>query len=80
MGKRPGLTTKSAAAKPIKANSVSMSGCGGSGEKSVSIRKISNGYVVSESSWDGKGRYKSTETFTAKPPTVQVEPTKAARK
>lgn len=40
--------------------------------KSVSVRKISNGYVVTESSMGPRGTYKSTETYSEKPPTVQA--------
>ncbi len=71
---------KKTAAKPatIKANRVSVSECGpgGSREKSVSIRKIENGYIVSESTYGGKGGYKSTERFSPTAPTVQIAPSK----
>lgn len=65
---------KKGASRPatVKANRVSISD--GPTERSVSIRKIENGYIVSESIYGGKGGYKSKETFTAKPPVVQVEP------
>lgn len=63
-------------APPLKANRATMA-CGpAGGEKSVEIRKISNGFVVRESSWNGKGQYKSKETFSAKAPTVQLAPGK----
>lgn len=62
---------------PIKANSVSTRA--GNVEKSVSIRKIENGYIVSESTYGGKAGYKSKETFTTKPPVVQVTPVKGCK-
>lgn len=58
----------------IKANRATV--CGPSSEKSVEVRKIDNGYIVRESSWGKGGQYKSTERFTEKPPTIQIEPTK----
>lgn len=69
--------SKAPKAKAITADRVSLSGSMGH-EKSVSIRKIENGYIVSESTYGPKG-YKCTERFEAKPPTVQVAPTKGRR-
>lgn len=46
----------------------------GPGDKSVSIRKINNGFIVSESGYTGKGdkrKYFTKETFTKTNP-VQV--------
>ena len=34
-------------------------------EASVSIRKISNGYIVTESNYGAGGKYKSKDTFSA---------------
>ena len=42
----------------------------------MEVRKIDNGYIVRESSWGKGGQYKSTERFSEKPPTIQIEPTK----
>jgi hypothetical protein len=66
---------------PIKANRATVSdSCGPrSTEKSVEIRKIENGYIVRESTYGGKGGYKSTERFTEKPPTIQIAPTKSRK-
>ncbi len=40
----------------------------GKKDYSVSARKISNGWVVSESWIDGKGNFKSKETYSEKNP------------
>lgn len=42
------------------------------GEKSISIRKISNGHVVTESGYKGKN-YVSKETFTPKSPRIHID-------
>lgn len=59
----------------VKANRATVCGPSGS-EKTVEVRKIANGYIVRESSYGGKSGYTSTERFTEKPPTIQIEPTK----
>lgn len=59
---------KSSRAAPIARVSVS----DGKTERSVSIRKIENGYIVSESTYGGRGGYKCTERFTDKAPTLDV--------
>lgn len=41
-------------------------------ERTVSVRQIENGYIVSESTYGPKG-YKSTERFEAKPPVLKVD-------
>lgn len=46
--------------------------------KEVSVRQIDNGYIVTESTYGPKG-YSSRERFEAKPPTVQVAPSKGRR-
>lgn len=82
MGKRPGLTKKTIAPpKALKANRVSMvDTCGPSTrETSIEVRKIENGYIVRETSYSGRGGYKSSERFSEKAPTVQVEPTKTRK-
>lgn len=61
-------------APPITRASVS----DGKTERSVSVRKIENGYIISESTCGPKG-YSSKETFSTKPPTVQVQPTKGRK-
>jgi len=42
------------------------------GEGSVSVRKISNGYIINQSSWNGD-EYRSTETYSKEKPTIEVE-------
>jgi len=39
----------------------------------VSVRKISNGYVVRESSVDSKGNFKEKETFTKTKPDLRIK-------
>ena len=61
---------------PIKANRATMVDCGPrTTEKTVEIRKIENGFIVRESTYGPKG-YKTSERFTAKAPTIEIEPTK----
>lgn len=40
--------------------------------KSVRVRKIDNGYIVSEDS-SGKDGYKSKETYTPKKPSIEMQ-------
>lgn len=40
-------------------------------DSSIQIRKISNGYIVRESSWDGKN-FKEKETFTKAKPNLSI--------
>lgn len=69
-----------AKAAPIKANRATVcEGPGGRMEKTVDVRRIENGYIVRESSYGGKGGYKSTERFTEKPPTIQIAPAKTRK-
>lgn len=42
----------------------------------VSIRKISNGYVLRHSGTRGDGQYFERETFSPKQPKIHVTPTK----
>lgn len=72
---------KTAPTKPVTANRATISDSvgGSTREKSVEIRKIENGYIVRESTYGGKGGYKSTERFTDKPPTIQIAPTKGCK-
>jgi len=44
----------------------------GDGEVTHRIRKIKNGYIHTASSFDGRGKYKSEETFHPKPPVMTV--------
>lgn len=39
---------------------------------SVSVRPISNGYIVSQSSYGGKAGYKSTETYSKEKPEIEL--------
>lgn len=67
---------KSTAKKKSSASkSVSRTLGASSAEKTVSIRKIANGYIVSESGYVGH-KYNSKETFCEKPPTIGMEPKK----
>lgn len=45
---------------------------GGQREGSISVRKISNGYIVREGHYDGNN-FQEVETFTEDPPTIRVE-------
>lgn len=71
-------TPKSGASKP-KASSgcapiTSVSVRDGKGvERSVSVRKIENGYIVSETTYGGRKGYISKERFEAKPPVLKVD-------
>lgn len=70
-------TPKKSSMDRVKANRATV--CGPSStEKSVSVRKIENGYIVSESTYGPKG-YKSTERFTQKPPVIEIEPTRSRK-
>lgn len=70
------MAARPAKPKTVKANRATVA-CGPSGmEKSVEVRKISNGYIVRESTYGGKAGYKSTERFSEKPPTIQIGPGK----
>jgi hypothetical protein len=51
----------------------------GKTERSVSVRKIENGYIVSESTYGGKKGYSSTERFVEKAPTLDVQGVKAKK-
>lgn len=50
----------------------------GKTERSVSVRKIENGYVVSEYTSGPKG-YKSSERFSPTPPKIDIEAPKGKR-
>lgn len=65
---RGASASKSNKAAPIARVSVS----DGKTERTVSVRKIENGYIVSESTYGGRGGYKCTERFTDKAPTLDV--------
>lgn len=41
-------------------------------ESSVRIRKISNGWIVSETRTDAKGKFQETETFSRLKPSIKV--------
>ncbi|MCK4776983.1 MAG: hypothetical protein KAS39_01325 [Actinomycetia bacterium] len=45
---------------------------GGSGEKTISIREIANGWVINESWQTPGGQYKSKETFTKEKPVFKI--------
>lgn len=61
-------TPKTSKAAPLTRVSVS----DGKTERSVSVRKIDNGYIVSETTYGGRGGYKCRERFTEKAPTLDV--------
>lgn len=46
--------------------------CAPGESKTVSCRQIDNGYIVSESSYDAKGNYKSSERFTPDKPKLEL--------
>lgn len=81
-GKLSPAPPKKAATKGpvVKANRAVVSdACGPSNtEKTVEVRKIDNGYIVRESSYGPKG-YSSRESYSAKPPTIQIAPTKGGK-
>lgn len=66
------------AAKAVPISSVSICGPKGA-ERSVSIRKIANGFVVRESTYGPKG-YKEVETFSPKAPRIDVAQMTKTRK
>jgi len=41
-------------------------------EKSIQIRPISNGHIISESSMDKKGNFNHKETYSPTPPVIQM--------
>ncbi len=41
-------------------------------ESSVRVREISNGWIVSETRTDAKGKFKETETFSRLKPSIEV--------
>lgn len=61
---------KSSGSKPVPVTRVSV--CEGDREKSVSVRKIENGYIVRETEYGGKGGYKERERFSATAPKIDV--------
>ena len=46
--------------------------CAPGESKTISCRQIDNGYIVSESSYDAKGNYKSSERFTPDKPKMEL--------
>lgn len=65
---RKAAPAKSSGSAPLTRVSVS----DGKTERSVSVRKIDNGYIVSETTYGGRGGYKCSERFTDKAPTLDV--------
>lgn len=45
----------------------------GKTERSVSVRKIENGYIVRECTYGGKGGYKETERFSQTAPDIDLK-------
>ncbi len=64
-----------AVAGPVTRASVS----DGKTTRSVSVRKIENGYIVSEDTYGGRKGYQSVERFVEKPPTIDVTAPKGKR-
>lgn len=44
----------------------------GKQEREVCVRKIDNGYIIRESTYGGRGGYKSTERFSPTAPKIDV--------
>lgn len=63
---------KSGGSKSVAAPITRMSVSDGRTERSVSVRKIDNGFIVSETTYGPKGQYKNTERFTDKAPVIDV--------
>lgn len=82
MAKSPStkVIAKQAAPKANKAAPVTrVSVSDGKTERSVSVRKIDNGYIVSETTYGGRGGYKCRERFTEKAPTLDVTAAKGKK-
>lgn len=83
MGMKPSSKVIAKKSSPSKGSKAVMVTCArvsdGQREKSINIRKIENGYILSESTYGGKGGYKSTERFVEKPPVITVAPIKAKK-
>jgi hypothetical protein len=62
--------------KGEKGCDINASPCMPSDRRDISVRKISNGYIVSESGYRG-GQYSSRETFTSTQPKVVVDKAKS---
>lgn len=77
IARKEGVGRKSAskAAPAISRMSVS----DGKSERSVSIRKIDNGFIVSESTYGPKCGYKTKETFTPTAPKIEMGTPKAKK-
>ena len=45
----------------------------GEGEMNVSVRKIENGYIVREETFNKRGDYKTKETFTEVAPKIEIQ-------
>lgn len=72
---RPASANKPSKSAPVTRVSVS----DGKTERSVSVRKIENGYIVSETTYGGRGGYKCRERFTDKAPTLDVSAPKGKK-
>lgn len=64
-----GKSGGSKASAPVTSVNIS----NGKTEKSVSVRKIENGFIVSECTYGGPGGYKNVERFTTKAPVIKVD-------
>lgn len=76
MAKQP--AKKKAPAKKKSSSSTARKGCdspmpAGNSETTTSVRKISNGYVVRQSTY-GNGKYQEKETFTKTKPSIDIKP------
>lgn len=65
--------------RAVKTTRVSVT-TGNGKERSVEVRKIENGYILRESTWDGKGAYHTSERYCEKAPTLAVESAAKAKK
>jgi hypothetical protein len=52
----------------------------GERQREVSVRKIDNGYIIRESTYGGRGPYKSVERFSPTAPKIDVPKMPKAKK
>lgn len=86
MAKTPQTSIKALGGKPAPAKASSKRGnapitrvsvSDGKSERTVSVEKIENGYLVRESTYSDKGGYKSKTTYSKDAPTLDVKGPKA---
>jgi len=60
-------------AKPRKKLSKVVAANAPTNDMNLSVRKISNGWVISKSWMDGRGRFKTEEVFSESEPTIGID-------